>query len=32
MTFINGQLVYNHINQMMPIRNVRAAKIAEFED
>lgn len=32
MTFINGQLVYNHINQMMPIRNVKAAKFAEFED
>lgn len=31
MTFINGQLVYNHINQMMPIRNVKAAKFAEFE-
>lgn len=32
MTFVNGQLVYNHINQMMPIRNVKAAKFAEFED
>lgn len=31
MTFINGQLVYNHINQMMPIRNVKAAKFAEFD-
>ncbi|MCF0217862.1 MAG: dihydroorotase family protein [Malacoplasma sp.] len=32
MTFVNGQLVYNHINQMMPIRNVKAAKFAEFDN
>lgn len=30
MTYVNGQLVYNHINQMMPIRNVKAAKLANF--
>ena len=32
MTFVNGQLVYNYINQMMPIRNVKAGKLAEFDD
>lgn len=32
MTFVNGQLVYNYINQMMPIRDVRAGRLATFED
>lgn len=31
MTFVNGQLVYNFINQMSPIRNVKAGKFAEFD-
>lgn len=32
MTFVNGQLVYNYINQMMPIRNVKAAKMVTFDN
>ncbi|WP_412032480.1 amidohydrolase family protein [Malacoplasma muris] len=31
MTFVNGELVYNFINQMMPIRNVKSAKLVEFD-
>lgn len=31
MTFVNGELVYNYINQMMPIRKVKSAKLVEFD-
>lgn len=31
MTFINGELVYNHINQMMPIRKVKSSSLVEFD-
>lgn len=32
MTFVNGELIYNYINQMMPIRKIRAAKMPTFDN
>lgn len=30
MTFVNGELVYNYINQMSPIRNIRPSRMVKF--